>query len=63
LYLFPVSSFPLENALAPHQGRQAASAGRHSLIVGGWLGALGKTAPFEIPNAKGCANRLRIENT
>jgi hypothetical protein len=45
--------------VARHQGRQAASAARHSLLVGGCLGALGKTAPFEIPNAKGCATQFK----
>jgi len=33
------------HVLASDQGCQATGAGRHSLILGGWLGALGKTAP------------------
>jgi hypothetical protein len=45
--------------VARHQGRHAADAGRHRLLVAGCLGALGRTAHFEVPNAKGLRHPIQ----
>src|SRR5260370_33771307 len=44
-----VSSFPFRDALAYHQGRLAASTGRHSLLVCGWVGASLSSSWDELP--------------